>query len=69
MVSKAEKLGIINGYSDKSFKPNQVITKAEATKILMRMAMVQANTLENMSYTDVSVDWHKKYGMSIIPIL
>ena len=61
VVSKAEKLGIINGYSDKSFKPNQVITKAEATKILMRMAMVQANTLENMSYTDVLVDWHKKY--------
>lgn len=61
VVSKAEKLGIINGYSDGSFKPNQVITKAEATKILMRMAFIQANTLEDLNYSDISVDWHKKY--------
>ena len=61
VANMAQKLGIINGYADGTFKPEQIITKAEATKILMRMAMVQANTLENMSYADVSVDWHKKY--------
>lgn len=27
----------------------------------MRMSMVQTNILENMSYTDVRIDWHKKY--------
>lgn len=38
-----------------------MITKAEATKILMRMSMVQSNTTDTLNYRDVTIDWHKKY--------
>ena len=61
VASKAEKLWIINGYEDGTFKADQIITKAEATKILMRMALIQSNNLDTLEYEDVSVEWHKKY--------
>jgi cysteine-rich repeat protein len=34
-IAKAKELGLINGYPDDSFKPDQPINKAEAVKILM----------------------------------
>lgn len=61
VVKKADELGIISGYHDGEFKPDDFITRAEATKILMRIAFLQANTPVSMSYGDISVDWHEKY--------
>jgi len=45
----------------KIFRPNDIITKAEAVKILMRLSFIQANNPEPLGYTDITVDWHEKY--------
>lgn len=62
VVSKAQKLGIINGYEDNSFRPNDVITKAEATKILMRMAYITVNNPKELGYNDIETVWQQKYA-------
>lgn len=43
------------------FRPHDVISKAEAVKILMRMSMIEADTLDPLGYSDISVDWHIPY--------
>jgi hypothetical protein len=46
------------------FRANDVISKAEAMKILMRMAKVQAKTQDPIRYTDIVIDWHIPYVRS-----
>jgi len=43
------------------FRPNDVISKAEAIKILMKMSGIQAITPEQLWYRDVTTDWHIPY--------
>ena len=43
------------------FFANDVISSIEATKILMRMALIQKWEEPNTKYTDLEIDWHKKY--------
>ena len=43
------------------FRPNDIISKAEATKILMRMADVRAVNPVPLAYIDVSTSWHIPY--------
>ncbi|WP_227394327.1 S8 family peptidase [Jeotgalibacillus aurantiacus] len=45
-ISESNKLGIVNGYSDQSFKPNQSISRRHATMILNRL--FQWDSLESM---------------------
>lgn len=61
VVHKAQKLGIIHGYTDNSFRPNSFISKAEATKILMRMSIIQVTQMTPLSYSDIEIDWHQDY--------
>ena len=57
----AEK-GIINGYSDGAFKPNQSITRAELAKILCLTFNFKNINDKEISFTDVSYDsWYYDY--------
>lgn len=60
VISKASSLGIIDGMINSTweriFKPNDTISKAEATKILLRMSMVQTELIWNTTYQDMKQD-------------
>jgi hypothetical protein len=43
------------------FRPDDIITKAEATKILMRISLIQAKQPEDLEYSDITVSWHEGY--------
>ncbi len=61
VVHKARSLGIIHGFQDGSFRPEELITKAEALKILLRMAYIQTQDTDPLGYTDIETQWHKPY--------
>lgn len=63
-VITAKDAGIINGYKDDTFKPNQSINRAETIKILMNAAGYSDNELEakNHIFADVKADdWYSSY--------
>lgn len=43
---------IISGYSDGSFKPNQIVNRVEALKMLMLAFSIQAGTANELSFSD-----------------
>ena len=61
VAHKAYELGIINGFEDGTFKAEQLITKAEALKILLRMAYIQTQDTDPLGYTDIETQWQKSY--------
>ena len=53
--------GVINGYADGTFKPNNQMTRAEVCKVLM-MAYEMPQDVEPIGFTDVSEkDWFATY--------
>ena len=57
-VSVMSKMGIVNGYSDGTFKPNGAITRAELAAIAARFARIMGMEGENdSSFTDISGHW------------
>ncbi len=46
---------------NKVFRANDVISHIEATKILLRMALVQNGEEPDSKYKDIQIEWHKKY--------
>ncbi|MBE7031529.1 MAG: S-layer homology domain-containing protein [Ruminococcaceae bacterium] len=62
-VNVLNKLGVINGYNDGSFKPDNNVTRAEFTAMLLRtrgMGAVGSTSLENPPFPDVTtpdVSW------------
>ncbi len=62
-VNVLNKLGVINGYDDGSFKPDNNVTRAEFTAMLLRtrgMGAVGSTSLENPPFPDVTtpdVSW------------
>jgi len=65
VIQKAESLWMINGDTTDSwvpvFRPDDIISKAEAIKILMRLSFIQAEETSLTNYSDITVEWHKKY--------
>lgn len=54
--------GIINGYADGSFKPEQVVNRAEALKIILNAKGIETPEIVQSSFSDVnSTDWFAKY--------
>lgn len=63
-VSTAMKAGLINGYSDGSFKPDNYINRAEALKILLEAASLDVSKVDinRTTFPDVSTtDWFKPF--------
>ena len=46
---------------EKIFRADDIISSIEATKILLRMALVQKGEEPDTKYKDLEIDWHKKY--------
>ncbi len=75
-VSKAKKLGMIEGYGDGQFKPVNNISRAEAVAILLRSAEVSLEETSDVSDTlrDVPDDaWYSPYvltgiNLGLIPV-
>ncbi len=59
VVKKWVALGIIHGYSDWTFKPNRVISKAEAYGIVSSMWIITSKWVEKVSYTDLEAKWQE----------
>ncbi|CEN92924.1 IdeS/Mac family cysteine endopeptidase [Paraclostridium sordellii] len=60
----ASKAGYINGYEDKTFKPNKTITREEVSKILITIKNKQDNVYDKLNkYTDKNKvsNWAKPY--------
>lgn len=76
-VSVLSKLGVINGYEDGTFQPNNNVTRAEFTAMLLRtrgLGSIGSTSLENPPFPDVTtsdVSWaigniRTAYEMGII---
>ncbi|OJU09015.1 MAG: hypothetical protein BGN88_07130 [Clostridiales bacterium 43-6] len=59
-VEKMQKAGIVNGYGDGSFNPDQSVTRAEFATMLMKTRLFGGDVNNNAGYSDVSEnDWYK----------
>lgn len=62
-VVKATDMGIVKGYDDGTFKPDQTINLAEALKIIMQTNALTAETPTENPYVDVPFsDWYAGYA-------
>ena len=64
VASAAGDLGIVKGYEDDTFKPNNNVTRAEALKIILVAAGVDDfdSVTPNFSDVDTVNDWFAKYS-------
>jgi len=54
--------GIVNGYPDKTFKPEKDITRAEFTKLIVKILGLSASPSGPPTFSDVKAsDWHYAY--------
>jgi len=61
-LAKAKELGIVQGYADGSFHPNQTVNRAEALKILLAASGLSVPASSGSSFSDVSkAAWYAKY--------
>ena len=65
VVKKSVELWIANWDLDengnKVFRADDIISSIEATKILMRMALIQKWEEPSTQYLDLEIEWHNKY--------
>lgn len=60
-VTKAKESGVLQGYSDGTFRPNQSINRAEALKILIEAAQIDSTGFE-ASFADTDSNaWYATY--------
>ncbi|MNO31009.1 Serine/threonine-protein kinase PknD [compost metagenome] len=58
-INKLVKLDAIQGYPDRSFKPNQVITRAEFASMLARLLVIDVTHAGGAKFPDVQQHWAK----------
>ncbi|MFA5792437.1 MAG: S-layer homology domain-containing protein [Candidatus Gracilibacteria bacterium] len=62
-VATAVSLGIVNGYEDNTFKPEQTVNRAEAIKMLTLAGSVSVNNPSESPFLDVAVSsWYAPYA-------
>lgn len=60
-IASAKAAGILQGYADGSFKPNQAVTRAEALKIILVASGVEIEDA-NTNFSDVRAgSWYEDY--------
>lgn len=64
-VEQLKNIGIIQGYNDNTFRPDQKVNRAEALKIILKAGKIQVGTgLFNSGFSDVPLDsWFSGYVM------
>ncbi|MBD3360245.1 hypothetical protein GF366_00415 [Candidatus Peregrinibacteria bacterium] len=61
-IQKAKETGAVDGYEDGTFKPNQVINRVEALKILLEAANADIGSSEEATFPDTAADaWYSEY--------
>lgn len=71
-IEKLASLGYINGYSDRTFRPNNNLTRAELAKILINIIdPTRTQSTRQGTFTDIDNNWAKKeimqcYRLSLI---
>lgn len=62
-INYLSEAGIISGYEDGTYKPGQLINRAEALKIILEGSGIETpDQVESSDFTDVKVDeWFAKY--------
>lgn len=61
-IGSMEKAGLIKGYEDKTYKPNNNITKAEFATIIsriMNLAGIEVEEMKTTPYMDINSHWAK----------
>lgn len=62
-VSTGVALGIIQGYEDGTFKPEQTVNRAEAVKMLLAAAEIAVSSPSSSPFADVAVsEWYAAYA-------
>jgi hypothetical protein len=62
-ISTGVSLGIIQGYDDGSFKPEQTVNRAEAMKMLLEAAEISVSGGANAAFADTPLDaWFSNYA-------
>jgi len=62
--------GIINGYPDGTFKPDNTISRAEFAKLIVSVLNLDTSAAKDTNYSDVSkTHWAYKYIKTISPLL
>lgn len=63
-VYKLSSDGVISGYTDGTFRPENSITRAEAASVIVRAARMDNNSAPGSAYSDVPENhWARKYIM------
>ena len=65
-VGKLVDIGVIDGYEDDTFKPNDKVTRAEFSKMVFTSAKLEK--IEGNSFTDTSSHWAKDYINTLVEI-
>jgi hypothetical protein len=61
-IEVAQKEGLVKGYPDKSFRPNNKINKAEGIAVLVRFDNLKLAEVDSKPYWDISTNhWAAKY--------
>ena len=74
-LQTAKEQGVIQGYADGSFKPENNVSRAELMKMLSKSWGLPANTehtftdVETNSYYEPFVGWYEKQGIFFAPLL
>lgn len=66
-VATATSLGIVGGYADGTFQPNQTVTRVEGLKILLNAKKVELPVVMTSVFTDVPQDaWYAPYVRYVV---
>jgi hypothetical protein len=57
MIDWFARLGVMNGYADGSFKPDQPISRAEFSTMLVRLFRLESDSGDGSEFTDVRGHW------------
>jgi len=61
-IAAAEINGVVDGYPDGTFMPNQVINRVEALKVLLEAARLDLDSAPTATFPDTEADaWYSKY--------
>lgn len=61
-ISYLQSAGILNGYPDGTFKPNQSVNRAEFLKIVLEGSKIELNSTTTLPFSDVNTSlWYGKY--------